>query len=165
MFTVGGSSGSGGALSAPAEGVGAAGSVRFSALPWVAVEGDLTSGAAFVEGAEVGAGPDSGGRVNSGVATSAGVFLLLSFLDLAVAAVDLGVVGGFDADVDLGVTAGVFPVLDLPLAESWAKPVGAGGATATGFTAGAGVSELKPGRDIFLSPMLLANLMTPRAIA
>ena len=78
LFTVGGSSGSGGAFSAPAVGLGGAGSARLSALPGVDAV-DLPFASVFAT-----AGAGSGGLESSGVAT---VFLFLSFFDLCSAVV------------------------------------------------------------------------------
>lgn len=140
--TVGGSSGSGGAFSASAEGVGAAGSSKFNCLLEAVAGGLLPLFAVpFVSGAE--ARPVTGELESSGAAE---VCLFLSFFDLCGVAVVAVVLVGAPTCVAPGVIALVllapgFGVegLMLPFETSWASPAGAGGGV-TAVATGAGVA-------------------------
>lgn len=131
-FTVGGSSGSSGALSAPGEGVGVAGSARFNAPAEVLL---LDSG--FGEESVNGAGEiellefvviAEAVAVPDGLEAPGGVF----FFFLWVGVDDVPAVDVTDDDVPGGLT--------VPLAGSWARPDGAGGGvTAIAFGAIVGI--------------------------
>ncbi len=113
-FTVGGSSGSGGALSAPGEGAGAAGSAKFREPPGAALEAGAGVSAL---GAEVCCAvvPElvSGAGVAWGLATSG---VVAAFLDLLFFA--LCVVADGAACVPLtGETDGVLPAFAFPFPD------------------------------------------------
>jgi hypothetical protein len=112
-LTVGGSSGSGGALSAPGAGVGVAGSARLSAAP--DETGLLPSCGALGggTGASAGAGAMGTGLEVSGAAA---VFLFLFFFDLCVVEVVAFAEGTVVFAPALDV-AGVFPLI-FPFAGS-----------------------------------------------